>query len=213
MNATRISTAFSSSDDYLRQPIAGLVEVLFAEVSDFDIDQCTLCFGVRCVFAQMGAANPASCRVLTVLIEKNTPNHEHLFSTPMFVRIKKCSGRPSNQRDVLTLVLMQAQNREAWYQPRRPLGRVGICDDLSLIVHGELVQFDQDNATLVADLWRVRRAYWISYIGSGRIGMMFIAEFTFEYEELFSAGVHVLGKYTSWCVTDQRRRSGHIIAQ
>ena len=96
MNATRISTAFSSSDDYLRQPIAGLVEVLFAEVSDFDIDQCTLCFGVRCVFAQMGDANPAYCRVFTVLIVENTLNHEDLFATPMLVWIKKCCGRPSN---------------------------------------------------------------------------------------------------------------------
>ena len=51
MKAMNMNTAFSSNDEYLRQPEGWLLELLLIEVSDFDIDQGTLCFCERRVLA------------------------------------------------------------------------------------------------------------------------------------------------------------------
>lgn len=86
-----------------------VVWLLNREVAGFDPDDRFL-LNKREVFAHMGAAEPASRRVLPKLITERTGQYQYLFAAKVLVRQEAFTRRPLNQRGMFMFEAMQRHN-------------------------------------------------------------------------------------------------------
>src|SRR5690606_1770329 len=76
----------------------------------------------------------------------------------------------------------------------------------------ELVQLDENDATLIADARRVPGADGIPDVGAGRVEAVLVAEHAFQHEELLAATMDVFGERAVRRVTHERGRPRHFLA-
>ena len=100
----------------------------------------------------MWAANPCSCRIFAVLIEKTTLKHKHFLTAPMRMQIELRVRRCTQESYLLALVFMQSQDLKAGHQARRPLSRFRVDNKFCLVIGLELLQLDEYEAALLTDL-------------------------------------------------------------
>ena len=109
-------------------------EALAKEVPRFDQNQAAF-DTKRLVLAQVGTANPASLRVVSMLVGKDALHDVYLFATVMPMGIEIRFWRPSNHCGVAGSEFRQGHNRKPIHHSSEP-GRLPRVDHNPLAVIG-----------------------------------------------------------------------------
>ena len=187
------------------------------DVAGFHVDQGALFPCIRLVTALMRTANPVAGRVSAVLIVQPALQNEDFLTAEMAMLLEPGMGRPSHQRNVLCSArageFMQWHHLQTIDQTRQPFTRAGIDNLLLGVALIELVQLYEYERTFPPHPGAVAGPDWITYIASCRIAAVLIGKLTFQLQDLFSAAVTMLGKFTVGVVADQRCCSGYLVTQ
>ena len=102
----------------------------------------------RLVLAHVGAAQPAACGVIAVLVREHAVEHQDLFATPMSVRVEKRLWCPAHQGGVLRLKGVQWQNLQALHHALAPLAAARVDDHALDVARVQVAQFHNQMESL-----------------------------------------------------------------
>ena len=121
------------------------------------------------------------------------------------------SGFPAHKRAVLRPMHVEEKNAQARCGTRQKWCAARVDDDVCAVIRFKLVELHKDRATGDAK-GRVFRPDQVAHIGACRIVAMLIGEDTVKDEKLFTAAMLVRVEMGVFCIADDRRRAGDLVA-
>ena len=163
-----------------------------SQMAGFHVDRAAVSREWR-VFGKVRIAQPASSRIIAMLVLEGAIDHQNFLTTPVAMPIEPRTRSPLHKRDIFSAVLMQGHNTEARHHALMPR-RATRVDEYVLRVAGiELMQLHQHRAPRFA-MRRVRTANRIAHVAAGGVVTIAVGKYAVEHEQLLTAAMRVVAE-------------------